>query len=141
MDLNAAKILVVLVIALVVLGPDKLPKVAHQAGRLFNDFRHFRDGLHAEVREAFGDPQAIAGLPGHGKAWMDSVTAEVLSVTGTAENPSPQGGPMPGGASSQAPPGSGPLAEVGSRTDPHAEPVTGVGLDEADGRGFDRGFN
>lgn len=37
--LSPAKLLVILVIALVVLGPDKLPKVARQIGGLWGDFR------------------------------------------------------------------------------------------------------
>ena len=37
--LSPAKLLVILVVALVVLGPDKLPKVARQIGGLWGDFR------------------------------------------------------------------------------------------------------
>ena len=37
--LSPAKLLVILVVALVVLGPDKLPKVAKQIGSLWSDFR------------------------------------------------------------------------------------------------------
>src|ERR1700683_5605965 len=48
--LSPAKLLVILVIALVVLGPDKLPKVAKQIGVLWGDFRKFRENLESEVR-------------------------------------------------------------------------------------------
>ena len=52
---SPAKILVILVIALLVLGPDKLPKVAKQIGSLWGDFRKFRDRLESDVRGSFPD--------------------------------------------------------------------------------------
>jgi sec-independent protein translocase protein TatB len=53
--LSPAKILVILVVALVVLGPDKLPKVAKQIGGLWGDFRRFRERLETDVRGSFPD--------------------------------------------------------------------------------------
>jgi TatA/E family protein of Tat protein translocase len=53
--LSPAKILVILVVALVVLGPDKLPKVAKQIGGLWGDFRKFRERLETDVRGSFPD--------------------------------------------------------------------------------------
>ncbi len=51
--LSPAKLLVILVVALVVLGPDKLPRVAKQVGGLWGDFRRFRERLEADVRGTF----------------------------------------------------------------------------------------
>lgn len=51
--LSPAKILVILVVALIVLGPDKLPKVAKQIGGFWGDFRKFRDRLESDVRGTF----------------------------------------------------------------------------------------
>jgi sec-independent protein translocase protein TatB len=51
--LSPAKLLVILVVALLVLGPDKLPKVAKQVGGLWGDFRKFRERLESEVRGTF----------------------------------------------------------------------------------------
>jgi sec-independent protein translocase protein TatB len=53
--LSPAKILIILVVALVVLGPDKLPKVAKQIGGLWGDFRKFRERLESDVRGSFPD--------------------------------------------------------------------------------------
>lgn len=53
--LSPAKLLVILVIALVVLGPDKLPKMAKQIGALWADFRRFRERLESEVRSNLPD--------------------------------------------------------------------------------------
>ena len=53
--LSPPKLIVVLVVALLVLGPDKLPKVAKQLGTLWSDFRKFRERLESEARVAFPD--------------------------------------------------------------------------------------
>jgi sec-independent protein translocase protein TatB len=55
LSLSPAKIVVVLVIALVVLGPDKLPGMAHQIGALWGDLRRWRARLETEVRDVFPD--------------------------------------------------------------------------------------
>jgi Sec-independent protein translocase protein TatA len=53
--LSPAKLLVILVVALAVLGPDKLPTLAKQAGNLWRDFSRFRQKLESDVRGSFLD--------------------------------------------------------------------------------------
>jgi sec-independent protein translocase protein TatB len=53
--LSPAKLLVVLLVAVVVLGPDKLPKVARQVGSLWGDCRRLRQRLESDVRGNFPD--------------------------------------------------------------------------------------
>jgi TatA/E family protein of Tat protein translocase len=53
--LSPAKLMVVLVVAIIVLGPDKLPKVARQVGSLWGDFRRLRQRLESDVRGNFPD--------------------------------------------------------------------------------------
>ncbi|HXQ43377.1 MAG TPA: twin-arginine translocase TatA/TatE family subunit [Acidimicrobiales bacterium] len=55
LSLSPAKLLVLLVIALIVLGPDKLPHVARQLGAAWGDLRRFRARLESDVRGAFPD--------------------------------------------------------------------------------------
>jgi sec-independent protein translocase protein TatB len=55
LSLTPAKILVVLVVALIVLGPEKLPGVARQLGALWGDLRRWRTRLESEVRGVFPD--------------------------------------------------------------------------------------
>ncbi len=55
LSLSPAKILVVLVIALIVLGPEKLPGVARQMGAAWGEIRRFRARLENEVRGVFPD--------------------------------------------------------------------------------------
>ena len=54
-DLSPVKILVILVVALVVLGPDKLPNLARQIGAAWGQLRRWRERLEEEVRGSFPD--------------------------------------------------------------------------------------
>jgi sec-independent protein translocase protein TatB len=56
MYIGPEKIILVLVIALLVLGPERLPQVARQAGRAYHEFRRVTSGLEAEVREKIHEP-------------------------------------------------------------------------------------
>jgi sec-independent protein translocase protein TatB len=53
-DLSLTKILVLAVIALIVFGPNELPKVASQAGRMLRDLRKIAEGAKADLREGLG---------------------------------------------------------------------------------------
>lgn len=44
--------MVILVVALIVLGPDRLPAAARKAGELLGDLRRVSSGFEAEVRTA-----------------------------------------------------------------------------------------
>jgi Sec-independent protein translocase protein TatA len=55
MFLDPAKLLIILIVALVVLGPDKLPVVAKQMGAAWGEIRRFRERLETEVRGTFPD--------------------------------------------------------------------------------------
>ena len=53
-DLSLTKLLVLAVIALVVFGPNELPKIAAQAGRALRDLRRIAEGAKADLREGLG---------------------------------------------------------------------------------------
>ena len=53
--LSPPKLLMVLVIALIVLGPDKLPSMARRVGAAWSDFNRWRAHLESEVRATFPD--------------------------------------------------------------------------------------
>ncbi|HUY44528.1 MAG TPA: sec-independent translocase [Streptosporangiaceae bacterium] len=54
LDLSFGKILVLAVIAIVVFGPDQLPKLASQAGRTLRELRRLADGATRDLREGLG---------------------------------------------------------------------------------------
>ncbi|MCU1460605.1 MAG: hypothetical protein JWO37_680 [Acidimicrobiales bacterium] len=49
--LNPIHILVVLVVALIVLGPEKLPEAARTLGKFVSEFRQWSATLQAEARD------------------------------------------------------------------------------------------
>ena len=48
-------LLIVAVVALVVLGPEELPKLAKMAGRAYRDFARMRHHLSSELRDVVSD--------------------------------------------------------------------------------------
>jgi sec-independent protein translocase protein TatB len=52
--LDIEKIIVLLVIAVVIFGPDQLPKVAQQTGRALRDLRRLADSATKDLREGLG---------------------------------------------------------------------------------------
>lgn len=53
-DLSITKLLVLAVIAVVVFGPDQLPRVASQAARALRDLRRLAEGAREDLREGLG---------------------------------------------------------------------------------------
>jgi sec-independent protein translocase protein TatB len=53
-DLSITKLLLLALIALVVFGPNELPRIAHQAGRALRDLRRIAEGAKADLKEGLG---------------------------------------------------------------------------------------
>ena len=53
-DLSLPKLLVLIVIALVVFGPDELPTIAARAGRALADLRQIAEGARNDLRDGLG---------------------------------------------------------------------------------------
>jgi len=51
-NVGGGEILVILLLALIVLGPDKLPDTARKAGRYLHEFRRMTSGFQEEFRQA-----------------------------------------------------------------------------------------
>jgi Tat protein translocase TatB subunit len=62
-SLGAPEILVILVVALLVLGPDRLPDAARQVGRAIAEMRRISSGFQAELRDAIQTPTAGPAVP------------------------------------------------------------------------------
>jgi sec-independent protein translocase protein TatB len=117
LDLNFTKLLVLGVIALIVFGPDRLPAMAAQAGRLVRELRKLMDGARSELAENLGPEFSQFDLtdlnPRHfvrkhlvdelaGDGVITNAIADVrnaargTAANGTAANGSPiPGGPVP----------------------------------------------
>ncbi len=54
LDLSLPKILVLAVLALVIFGPDQLPKIAAQAGRALRDLRRIAENAKIDLQDGLG---------------------------------------------------------------------------------------
>ena len=59
-NLGSGELLVIFFVALLVLGPNKLPDAARQVGRAVNEIRRVSGGFQREMREAMQEPMRAA---------------------------------------------------------------------------------
>ena len=71
LDLSITKLLVLAVLALVIFGPDQLPKMAGQAGRAIRDLRQLAAKARADLTDGLGPELTGSGLAGSGLAGLD----------------------------------------------------------------------
>ena len=102
LSLSPAKILVILVIALIVLGPDKLPQVARQMGSLWHDIRSWRSRIESEVRGTFPNlppTDEVARVVRSPLAFLDRLADEhektLTDTEASGTTPAPDSGPSP----------------------------------------------
>ena len=75
------KLLLVMLVALLVLGPDELPKVMRQAGRVNADYRRIVDGVRREIDDALNtyDEPTTAAPPATLPPTLGELTTAVAS--------------------------------------------------------------
>src|ERR1700727_286770 len=62
LNLDPGKLLVVAVVAIILLGPDRLPHVARQVGGAWRSFNEFRHRMESEVRNTMPDLPATSEI-------------------------------------------------------------------------------
>ncbi|MEM9200094.1 MAG: Sec-independent protein translocase protein TatB [Actinomycetota bacterium] len=55
-NIGSGELLVIFFVALMVLGPNKLPEAARQVGKAVNEVRRISGGFQREMREAMNEP-------------------------------------------------------------------------------------
>jgi sec-independent protein translocase protein TatB len=55
-NVTGGEVIIVLVLALVVLGPEKLPEMLRKAGKLYGELRRMTSGFQSEFEETFAEP-------------------------------------------------------------------------------------
>jgi sec-independent protein translocase protein TatB len=134
-NLGAEKILVIFFIALLVVGPDKLPDLARKAGRALGDLRRMSGGFQDELRRALDEPlQTFTrefSNPGSSReSDVDGVEVSASAPAGPAtdtpaEPDLAEGGSLPPAGAHQAP----------ERLGPVVQPVPSVRADPVDESG------
>jgi len=107
-SLGPAEILVILVIALLVFGPNKMPDIAKQVGKGFREFRRVQQHLKSELRDVVSEfdspssatveqqpvpmlpPKDDAAPPAPADAAPPAAPAAPASPAATAPLPSPE---------------------------------------------------
>jgi len=93
-SLGPAEVLVILVIALLVFGPNKMPEVARQAGNAFRELRRAQQHLKSELSGAMSDLQA-SGTRADTDSLVDTGVAQVEpSSAGGGGDPVPMLPPL-----------------------------------------------
>lgn len=100
-NIGGGELLVILLVALLVLGPDKLPEAARKMGNVTAELRRMSSGFQRELREAMVDPTETAARE-RGRA----VTSPPPSAATTSPPDAPaagSGGPPPAPETSTPP--------------------------------------
>ncbi|MDH3189756.1 MAG: twin-arginine translocase TatA/TatE family subunit [Acidimicrobiia bacterium] len=96
--MQGGEVLIILLVALVVLGPTRLPELARKAGRYTSELRkaarEISAGLEAEVADLKSVGEEVKRPFGELRREVDEVTASRLDWTG----PKPLSGPTPADA-------------------------------------------
>jgi Tat protein translocase TatB subunit len=102
-NLSFTHLMVVGIVALVVLGPERLPEVARTAGSLFREWKRIRGDLEGEVREAISDfREPFLDSLNDLRATSGNLSGGVSSSSGSTRPPAPPLSVLPplGGATS-----------------------------------------
>jgi sec-independent protein translocase protein TatA len=94
-SVGPVEILVVLVVALLVLGPQKLPDAARSLGRAIGEVRRYTSGFQTEMRDAFAEPKPSTTPPPPATASETVPASETVSAGETTASTS--GGPSTSG--------------------------------------------
>lgn len=63
LNVGTPELLVILVVALIVLGPARLPGAARQVGKALGEARKLSNGFQAEMRDAMREPIKTEPVP------------------------------------------------------------------------------
>lgn len=85
-NLSGSEIVIILLLALIVLGPEKLPDAIRRFGRIYGELRKMGSGFQSEFRTAFEEP--LKELRETAQLTRDAVLNPVDEPTPTPE-PSP----------------------------------------------------
>lgn len=86
LSLSPVKILIIVVVAIILLGPDKLPQVARQVGETWKAFRGFQRKVEDGVRDSLPDLPSTGDL-----ARMARSPVEMLDRIARYDPESPDG--------------------------------------------------
>lgn len=91
-NITGGELIIILIIALVVLGPDKLPDFVRRAGRVYGEIKRMSSGFKTEFRDAIDEPvREMQDTMNVARSWFDEGIAEVKDVALHGESPDVEG--------------------------------------------------
>lgn len=123
-NIGAGELMVILLIALIVLGPQRLPDAAKQVGRVMGDLRRISSGFQQELKDALDTDDPPTPLRRKESTPLAASVAEADAAG--AGGPAATDGEEAGGRSATTP---GPAA-AGLRDQTTVAPAVAAALDE-----------
>ena len=106
-NLDPAKLLIIAVVAVILLGPDKLPQVARQVGGAWRSFNEFRHRMETEVRGSIPDLPSTTDIARLARS-PSALLNHLSSMDGKGEDTAPDTATGAGaGATPETPPAPG----------------------------------
>jgi sec-independent protein translocase protein TatB len=97
LGLSPVRLLIIVVVALIVLGPDKLPQVAKQAGSLWHSLRSLQQRVEDEIREVAPDLPRSSDLVRYARSPVSLLNqlADKAKAEATGSGDDAEAGPEP----------------------------------------------
>lgn len=86
-NLSGSEIVIILLLALIVLGPEKLPDAIRRFGRIYGELRRMGSGFQSEFRNAFDEP--LKELRETARLTRDAVLNPMEDASPSREAPPP----------------------------------------------------
>jgi len=131
--LSIPHLIVIFIVALVVFGPEKLPELARNIGKVMAEFRrhtndlkstfegHLRDlEREADARRIGGGPQPVPNVPP--PAAQQAMATPTIAAPGTIPSNAPNAAAVAAGASAQTPASPVEIPDAGVRKHPADDP-------------------
>jgi sec-independent protein translocase protein TatB len=121
-NLSGSELVFLLLIALVVLGPEKLPEAVRKFGKTYGEFKKMTSGFQSELRNALDEPMKEM------RETADAMRkAANFDFDAAADDGAPSNGMLPGAAAvdtAAARPGVPPSGDTDGTAEPAASPAT-----------------
>jgi sec-independent protein translocase protein TatB len=89
-SLSPLKILIVVVVALVVLGPDKLPEVAHKLGSFWRSLKEYQHKVETDLRSTMPDLPSTSEIARYARSpinLLNSLADKATSIDAAKASP------------------------------------------------------
>ena len=120
-NLSGGEIIVILVLALIVIGPEKLPDAVRKVGRAYAEIRKLSAGFQSELHENLGEPlravqDTVSMMRSDFQSVVNSVAGALDPTTGTPSASDDKVSASPPSAESANGTGNEPIADANGDT-------------------------